>query len=426
MQGSRRVGALSLAGLFGGQIEAVAATIGWSPFLWWNWFRGGHIIADSYADLRVSAAALCRRFPNTYWRELDGSGAFPDAFLDAFVKAGFVTTLVPENIGGSGLGTAAGAAILEEIHASGADGAIAHAAMNAMTTFVRHGSAEMHARWMPRILSGELRFLSFAVTEPDAGTDTTRITTTAVREGDHYRVKGRKIFISHALHTDLMIVLARTTPACEARGKTDGFSVFVVEVRSALGNGLSASPVATMVNHHSTELLFDNLRVPAENLVGEEGHGFRYILDGMNAERILIASECIGDARWFIEQAARYAGTRKVFGRPIGQNQAVQFPIAEVYAETSAARLMVEKAAQMFDDGLPCGAEANMAKLLASKASYRAGDICLQTFGGMGFAREADVERKFRESRLYPIAPISNNLVLSYLASHVLGLQRSH
>jgi len=381
---------------------------------------------QDFVAVRRSASALAAEFPAAYWREVDRSGHFPDAFLDAFTRAGFISTLVPEPLGGSGLGTRIGATILEEIHAGGCDGAIAHAAMNAMTTFVRHGSDQLRARWIPRILSGELRFISFAVTEPDAGTDTTRITTTATRDGNAYRLNGRKMFISHALHTDLMLVLARTTPASQAKGRTDGFSVFIVEAKQAIGCGLIASPIATMVNHHSTELLFDDLIVPAENLVGEEGHGFRYILGGMNAERILIAAECIGDARWFIEQASRYATNRTVFGRPIGQNQGIQFPIADVYADTSAARLMINCAADLFDVGRPCGAEANMAKLLASKASYKAGDICLQTFGGMGFAEAADVERKFRESRLYTVAPISNNLILSYLATHILGMPRSY
>ena len=382
--------------------------------------------ADPFADLRHGAAALCREFPAAYWRRLDETGDFPEEFLSAFIREGYASTLVGEADGGSGLGTCAGAAILEEIHASGADGAIAHACMNAMTAFHRHGSPALRARYLPRILSGELRFLSFAVTEADAGTDTTRITTKAEQEGDFFRLSGRKIFISHAGHTDLMLVLARTTPAAQARNRLDGFSLFVVEVGPALGRGLEVAPISTMVNHHSTELAFDGLRVPAANLVGRKDEGFHHIFDGMNAERILIAAECIGDARWFIEKAAGYASARPVFGRPIGQNQGVQFPIAEVHAETEAARLMVAKAAALFDGGMACGAEANMAKLLASRASYRAGDICLQTLGGLGFAREADVERKFRESRLYVTAPISNNLVLSHLATHVLKMPRSY
>lgn len=381
----------------------------------------------AFSDLRAGAAAVCRDFPDSYWRNLDSTGAFPEKFLQAFTRAGYVSTLVPEKLGGSGFGTLAGAAILEEIHASGADGAIAHAAMNAMTTFLRHGSDELHSRYLPGILSGDLRFISFAVTEPDAGTDTTRLTTRAVRDGNVYRLSGRKVFISHAKHTDLMLVLARTTPASQTRNRLDGFSVFIIETKPAiLGSGLTISSVDTMVNHHSTELVFEDLAVPAGNLVGQKGEGFRHILDGMNAERILIAAECVGDARWFIEKASNYASTRSVFDRPIGQNQGVQFPIAETYAENEAARLMVEKAATLFDRNEPCGAEANMAKFLASRASYRAGDMCLQTFGGMGFAKESDVERKFRESRLYTVAPISNNLVLSYLANRVLGLPRSY
>lgn len=381
---------------------------------------------DTHADLRDAARGLCRRFPASYWRELDRTKAVPDAFLDAFAQVGFVGTLVPERHGGSGLGTAAAAAILEEIHASGADGAIAHAAMNAMTAFVRHADEALLARWLPRVVSGERRFLSFAVTEAAAGTDTTRITTTARREGDLYRINGRKLWISHAGHTDLMLLLARTSAPGATSGRGDGLSMFLIDARESRGRGLTATPVSTMVNHHSTECLFEDLAVPADHLVGVEGAGFRQILDGMNAERILIAAECVGDARWFVAQACEYARERRVFDRPIGQNQGVQFPIAEVHAHTHAARLAVEQAAVLFDRGEPCGAEANMAKYLASTASYRAGDVCLQTFGGMGFATEADVERKFRESRLYAVAPVSNNLVLGYVAQRVLGLPRAY
>jgi acyl-CoA dehydrogenase len=379
---------------------------------------------DDLEQFRETARAVCKPFPGSYWRELDQTGAFPAEFLKAFTEAGFVSTLVPEKYGGSGLGTRAGAAILEEIHATGADGAIAHAAMNAMTAFVRHGSPALAKKWMPRILAGEKRFISFGVTEAAAGTDTTRITTRAVRDGDCYRISGRKTWISHADHTDLMLLLARTAPQTDRR--TDGFSIFLIDVNDALKRGMSVSPIKTMVNHHSTECLFEDLEVSAECLIGEAGSGFRYILDGMNAERILIGAECIGDARWFIEQASGYAGTREVFGRPIGHNQGVQFPIAEAYAETFAARLVVERAAALFDAGDDCGEEANLAKFLASRASYRAGDVCLQTFGGLGFAVEADIERKFRESRLYTVAPVSNNLVLSYLATKVLGMPRSY
>jgi acyl-CoA dehydrogenase len=382
--------------------------------------------SESQRALRAAASGLCRAYPASYWRELDRTGAFPEAFLRAFTEAGFVGTLVPEDDGGSGLGTGAAAVILEEIHASGADGAIAHAAMNAMTAFLRHASPALKARWLPRILSGERRFLAFGVTEPDAGTDTTQIATVAVRDGDGYRVRGRKLWISHAEHTDLMLLLVRTTPRGDCARRTDGLTLLLVDARSARGHGLTVSPVSTMVNHHSTECVFDDLFVPADHLVGTEGAGFRHILDGMNAERILIAAECIGDARWFIEQATAYAKARRVFDRPIGQNQAVQFPLADSYAQVHAARLVVEHAAAKFDCGAPCSAEANIAKLLASQASYRAGDVCLQTFGGMGFATEADVERKFRETRLYAVAPVSNNLVLAYLAQQVLGLPRAY
>jgi acyl-CoA dehydrogenase len=379
-----------------------------------------------HPDLRDAARALCKPFPAAYWRELDRTGAFPEDFLRAFTQAGFAGTLVPEAEGGSGLGTSAGAAILEEIHATGADGAIAHAAMNAMTAFVRHAPAELKSHWLPRILAGETRFLSFGVTEPDAGTDTTRIATTAVRQGDHYLVNGRKLWISHAEHTDVMLLLVRTTPRAQCASRTEGLSLLLVDAAQARGNGLTVAAVSTMVNHHSTECVFDDLRVPVENLVGSEGSGFRHILDGMNAERILIAAECAGDARWFIEQASSYAKVRRVFDRAIGQNQGVQFPIADAHAQTHAARLAIAHAAALFDAVQPCGAEANIAKLLASQASWRAGDVCLQTFGGMGFASEADVERKFRESRLYAVAPVSNNLVLAYIAQQVLGLPRAY
>ena len=380
----------------------------------------------NYQDLRDASRALCKSFGMDYWRKLDRTGDFPESFLRAFTEAGFISTLVPERDGGSGLGTAAGAAILEEIHATGADGAIAHAAMNAMTAFVRHADESLKAQWLPRILSGERRFISFGVTESEAGTDTTRINTTAVREGDHFRVNGRKIWISHAGYTDLMLLLVRTAPRDAGQRRSDGLSLLLVDASESRGRGLNVTPISTMVNHLSTECVFEDLRVPAINLVGEEGAGFRHILDGMNAERILIGAECIGDARWFIEQASTYAGMRRVFDRPIGQNQGVQFPIAQVYAETHAARLVVQEAAMLFDARISCAAESNIAKLLASKASYSAGDVCLQTFGGMGFATDADVERKFRESRLYTVAPVSNNLVLSYIAQQVLHLPRSY
>ncbi len=377
-------------------------------------------------QIREAVRALCERFPGEYWRDLDSRRAYPAEFVQALTDAGFLGALIPETYGGSGLPLAAGAAILEEIHASGGNGAACHAQMYTMGTLLRHGSAEQKARWLPGIAKGELRLQAFGVTEPTSGTDTLSLQTTAVRQGDHYVVRGQKVWISRAEHSDLMVLLARTAPRGQTAKRTEGLSVFMVDMHEARGHGLTIRPIRTMLNHATTELFFDDLRVPRENLIGEEGQGFRYILDGMNAERILIAAECIGDARWFIRKATAYARERVVFGRPIGQNQGIQFPIARVFAQTEAADLMVRRATTLFDAGEPCGKEANMAKLLASEASWAAADTCLQTHGGFGFAEEYDVERKFRETRLYQVAPISTNLILAYLGEHVLGLPRSY
>ncbi len=377
-------------------------------------------------EIRDAVARLCASFPGEYWREHDRERRYPTGFVRALTEAGYLSCLIPEQYGGSGLGLTAACAILEEVQASGANGAACHAQMYIMGTLLRHGSDAQKRQYLPKIATGELRLQAFGVTEPTAGTDTSSIRTTAVRRGDRYVVNGQKVWTSRAEHSDLMLLLARTTPREEVAKKTDGMSVFLVEMQAALGRGLAIRPIRTMINHATTEVFLDNLEVPAENLVGEEGRGFRYILDGMNAERILIAAECIGDARWFIDKATLYANERSVFGRPIGQNQGIQFPIARVYMATRAAALMVERAAALYEKGEPCGAEANMAKQLAAEASWQAADTCLQTHGGFGFAEEYDVERKFRETRLYQIAPISTNLVLSYIAEHVLGLPRSY
>ena len=381
---------------------------------------------DELAQIRESVRAVCAKFPGEYWRALDRERAYPTEFVAALTQAGFLAALIPEEYGGSGLSMAAAAAIMEEIQASGCNGAACHAQMYTMGTLLRHGSPAQKARWLPPIAAGELRLQAFGVTEPTSGSDTLNLRTTAVREGDHYIVNGQKIWTSRAEHSDLLLLIARTTPREAAKTRTDGLSVFLVDMRLAQGTGISINPIRTMMNHATTELFFDDLRVPAENLVGEEGQGFRYILSGMNAERILIGAECIGDAKWFIAKATGYAKERIVFGRPIGQNQGVQFPIARAYAQMRAAELMVRTAASLYDAGRDCGAEANMAKLLAADASWAAADMCLQTHGGFGFAEEFDVERKFRETRLYQTAPISTNLILSYLAEHVLGLPRSY
>jgi acyl-CoA dehydrogenase len=377
------------------------------------------------AAIRQAVAVLCAHFPGEYWRTLDRERAYPQDFVRALTEAGFLACLVPEAYGGSGLGIAAAAAILEEVQKSGGNSAACHAQIYIMGTLLRHGSAAQKAAWLPRIAKGELRLQAFGVTEPSAGTDTSAIRTTATRQGDHYVVNGQKVWTSRAEHSDLMLLLARTTPRDERR-RTEGMSVFLVDLRAALGKGVTIRPIRTMMNHATTEIFFDDLAVSAANLIGEEGKGFRYILDGMNAERILIAAECVGDARWFIAKASDYAKSRVVFGRPIGQNQGVQFPIARAFAASEAAALMVERAAALYDAGEPCGKEANMAKLLAADASWQAADMCVQTHGGFGFAEEYDIERKFRETRLYQVAPVSTNLILAYLAEHVLGLPRSY
>ena len=385
-----------------------------------------HPAQDDLAQIRESVRALCAKFPGEYWRALDRERGYPGEFVAALTQAGFLAALIPEEFGGSGLSMTAAAAIMEEIHASGCNGAACHAQMYTMGTVLRHGSAAQKARWLPRIAAGELRLQAFGVTEPTSGSDTLDLRTTAVREGDHYIINGQKIWTSRAEHSDLLLLLARTTARELAKKRTEGLSVFLVDMRLAQGTGISINPIRTMMNHATTELFFDDLRVPAENLIGEEGQGFRYILSGMNAERILIAAECIGDAKWFIAKASAYAKERVVFGRPIGQNQGVQFPIARSYSQMRAAELMVREAAAMYEAGRDCGAEANMAKLLAADASWAAADMCMQTHGGFGFAEEFDIERKFRETRLYQVAPISTNLILSFLAEHVLGLPRSY
>ena len=384
-------------------------------------------MTEDHLDIREQVRRLCERYPGEYWRELDAERTYPAEFVRELTEAGYLSVLIPEEYGGSGLGIAAAAAIMEEIQKSGCNGAACHAQMYIMGTVLRHGSEEQKRRYLPGIASGEIRLQAFGVTEPTSGTDTLSLRTTAVKDGNSgYVVNGQKIWTSRAEHSDLMLLLARTTPRDKVEKRTDGLSVFIVDMREARGNGLEIKPIRTMINHATTEVFFEDLRISADSLVGEEGKGFRYILDGMNAERILIASECIGDARWFIGKAAAYARDRNVFDRPIGKNQGIQFPIAEAHVQTEAANLMVAEAARKFEAGEPCGAEANMAKYLASEASWKAADMCMQTHGGFAFAEEYDVERKFRETRLYRIAPISNNLVLSFVGEHVLGLPRSY
>ena len=380
---------------------------------------------ETFPEIREAVRRLCARFPGVYWRELDRERAYPTAFVQALTEAGFLSVLIPEEYGGSGLGLAAGAAVLEEIHRSGGNGGACHAQMYTMGTVLRHGTPAQKQAYLPKVASGELRLQAFGITEPDAGTDTTRITTFAKQVGDRYVVNGRKLWISRAEHSDLMILLCRTTPRDQMTKPSDGMSVLLVDMRTAVGNGLTITPVRTMLNHATTELLFEDLEVPTTNLIGEEGKGFKYILDGMNAERILIAAECIGDAKFFIERTSQYARDRVVFGRPIGENQGVQFPLARAYVQMTSANLMVEKAAALFEAGEPCGTEANMAKLVASEASWYAADMAIQTHGGFGFAEEYDIERKFRETRLYQVAPISTNLNLSHVATHVLGQPKS-
>lgn len=381
---------------------------------------------EELAEIRRAVRALCDDFPGEYWRAKDAAREYPGEFVDALTKAGFLAALIPEEFGGSGLRLDAAAVIMEEIQATGCNGSSAHAQMYIMNTLLRYGSDEQKREYLPRIATGELRLQAFGVSEPTSGTDTLSLKTRAVKEGDEYVVSGQKIWTSRAEHSDLMLLLARTTPRDQVEKKTEGLSIFLVDMQAALKSGMSIKPIRTMMNHSTCEVFFDDLRIPASSLVGEEGKGFRYILSGMNAERILIGAECIGDAKWFIEQAKSYAGDRNVFARPIGQNQGIQFPIARCYAQMCAAELMVHHAAQVYDQGGNPGAEANMAKLLASEASWAAADMCVQTFGGFGFAEEYDVERKFREARLYTVAPISTNLILSYLAEHVLGLPRSY
>jgi acyl-CoA dehydrogenase len=383
-------------------------------------------VAGAYEDVRAAVHDLCAGFPGEYWRELDRGRTYPSAFVDALTQAGFLAALIPEEYGGSGLPMGAASIILEEIHASGCNGAACHAQMYTMGTVLRHGSDEQKQRYLPDIAGGTLRLQAFGVTEPTSGTDTLSLRTTAVRNGDHYVVNGQKIWTSRIEYSDLMILLARTTPRDKVVKRGEGLSVFIVDLREAKGRGLTIRPIRTMMNHATTEVFFDNVRIPAHNLIGKEGNGFRYILSGMNAERILIASECIGDAKWFVRKAADYSKQRSLFGRPIGQNQGVQFPIARCYAQIRAAELMVHQAVALYEAGQDCGAEANMAKLLAADASWAAADMCLQTHGGFGFAEEFDIERKFRETRLYQVAPISTNLILSYLAEHVLDLPRSY
>jgi alkylation response protein AidB-like acyl-CoA dehydrogenase len=380
---------------------------------------------SNYPEIREAVAKLCSQYPGEYWRALDDTDTYPTEFVQALTDSGFLSVLIPEEYGGAGLPIEAGCVILEEIQRSGCNGGACHAQMYTMGTLLRHGTEEQKKKYLPGIAEGSLRLQAFGVTEPTSGTDTTRIRTMAVRDGDDYVINGQKVFISRTEHSDLMVLLTRTTPRDECKKPSDGMSVFLVDMREALGNGLTINPIKTMLNHATTELFFDNMRVPAANMLGAEGKGFKCILDGMNAERILIASECIGDARFFVERASAYACEREVFGRPIGQNQGVQFPIARNYVETEAAALMVYNAARLFDEGKPCGSEANMCKLVASEASWHAADTCLQTHGGFGYAQEYDIERKFRETRLYQTAPISTNLILSHVGIHELGMPKS-
>ena len=382
--------------------------------------------AADYPEIRDAVRKLCERFPGPYWQALDREMAYPGEFVDALTADGYLAVLIPEEYGGSGLPLSGAAAILEEVQRAGCNGGACHAQMYTMGTLLRHGSEAQKRKYLPEIAAGRLRLQAFGVTEPTSGTDTTSLKTNARRDGDHFVVRGQKIWTSRAEHSDLMLLLARTTPQDQVAKRTDGLSVLIVDMREARGNGLTIRPIRTMMNHATTEVFFDDLRVPAENLVGEEGRGFRYILSGMNAERILIAAECVGDAKWFIDKAVGYARERVVFGRPIGQNQGVQFPIARSYANMRAAELMVREAIRLYQAGQNPGAEANMAKMLAADASFEAANACIQTHGGFGFAEEYDVERKFRETRLYQVAPISTNLILAYLAEHVLGLPRSY
>ena len=382
-------------------------------------------IADTYQDIRDAVRDLCAQFPAEYFRQIDDERTYPEAFVNALTEAGWIAALIPQEYGGSGLGLLEASVIMEEINRCGGNSGACHGQMYNMGTLLRHGSQVQKDFYLPKIAKGELRLQSMGVTEPTTGTDTTKIKTVAVKKGDRYIVNGQKVWISRIQHSDLMILLARTTPLAEVTKKSEGMSIFIVDLRDAIGNGLTVRPIRNMVNHETNELFFENLEIPAENLIGEEGKGFKYILDGLNAERALIAAECIGDGYWFIDKVTKYVNERIVFGRPIGQNQGVQFPIAKAYVNLEAANLMRYKACQLFDSGLPCGSEANMAKMLAADASWEAANACLQFHGGFGFASEYDVERKFRETRLYQVAPISTNLILSYVAEHVLGMPRS-
>jgi acyl-CoA dehydrogenase len=381
--------------------------------------------SDRYQEIRNAMRELCAQYPDEYHRKIDYQRAYPEEFIDALTKAGWLAAMIPQDYGGSGLGLTEASVIMEEINLSGGNAGACHGQMYNMGTLLRHGSETQKRQYLPRIASGELRLQSMGVTEPSSGTDTTKIKTRAIRKGDRYVVNGQKVWISRVQHSDLMILLARTTALAEVKKKSEGMSVFLVDLREAIGKGMEVRPIVNMVSHDTNELFFDNLEIPVENLIGEEGKGFKYILDGLNAERTLIAAECVGDGYWFIDRVAKYAKDRNVFDRPIGQNQGVQFPIAETYIEVEAANLMRWKACELFDQNLPCGSEANMAKYLAAKASWEAANVCLQFHGGYGFASEYDVERKFRETRLYQVAPISTNLILSYIAEHVLGLPRS-
>jgi acyl-CoA dehydrogenase len=378
-----------------------------------------------YQDIRDGVRTLCEQYPDEYHRRIDAQRAYPEEFVKALTDAGWMAAMIPQEYGGSGLGLAEGSVIMEEINRSGGNAGACHGQMYNMGTLLRHGSDEQKKRYLPEIAAGKLRLQSMGVTEPTTGTDTTKIKTTAVRKGDRYVVNGQKVWISRVQHSDLMILLARTTPLADVKKKSEGMSIFIVDLRDAVKSGMTVRPIANMVNHETNELFFDDLEIPKENLIGEEGQGFRYILDGLNAERTLIAAECIGDGYWFIDRVTKYTRDRVVFGRPIAQNQGVQFPIAEAYVEVEAADLMRWKACELYDAHQPCGAQANMAKYLAAKASWEAANACLQFHGGYGFAAEYDIERKFRETRLYQVAPISTNLILSYIAEHVLGLPRS-
>src|SRR5580693_118359 len=380
---------------------------------------------DSFQDIREAVRDLCQQFSGEYFRKIDEERGYPEAFVDALTKAGWLAALIPQDYGGSGLGLTEASVIMEEINRAGGNSGACHGQMYNMGTLLRHGSAEQKHKYLPKIACGDLRLQSMGVTEPTTGTDTTKIKTTAERRGDRYVINGQKVWISRVQHSDLMILLARTTPLADVKKKSEGMSIFILDLREAIGHGLTVQPILNMVNHETNELFFDNLEIPAENLIGKEGKGFRYILDGLNAERSLIAAECVGDCYWFIEKVVKYTKERVVFGRPIGQNQGVQFPIAKAYIDVEAANLMRFKAAALFDANAPCGAEANMAKYLAAKASWEAANVCLQTHGGFGFACEYDIERKFRETRLYQVAPISTNMIFSYVAEHLLGMPRS-